>query len=153
MTYPVPANGFTERPLEVHRTLAGGYRLHQGGERAERAGRGSFTVVADDGSTKTATLERRALGFDVPAVSIDGREYELVEPLPTPLIVFACVPILLVVVGGAIGGGLGAAAALLNLRLLRIDRPATVRYLLVIAVTFGAAVLWLALAVLVRQAF
>jgi hypothetical protein len=57
-------------------------------------------------------------------------------------------PFGLVLVGGAVGGACGAAAAACNLRVMRGDRPAFQKYLMTALVSLAAIVLYLALAAL-----
>ena len=57
-------------------------------------------------------------------------------------------PFGLVLVGGAVGGACGAAAAAYNLRLMRGDRPAIQKYLLTALISLAAVVAYLALATL-----
>jgi hypothetical protein len=57
-------------------------------------------------------------------------------------------PFGLVLVGGAVGGACGAAAAACNLRLMRGDRPAFQKYLLTALISLAAVIAYVALATL-----
>jgi hypothetical protein len=59
---------------------------------------------------------------------------------------WAGLPFSLVLVGGAMGGACGAAAAAWNLRLMRGDRPLLQKYLLTGLVSFAALIAYIALA-------
>ena len=60
-------------------------------------------------------------------------------------------PLVLVAVGGAIGGACGGAAWALNTKIMQSNRPAPMRYLLVVLSGVGAAIVYF-LAVLGLQA-
>jgi hypothetical protein len=57
-------------------------------------------------------------------------------------------PFGLVLVGGAIGGACGAAAAACNMRLMRGDRPPLLKYLFTGLISFAAVIAYVALATL-----
>jgi hypothetical protein len=62
--------------------------------------------------------------------------------------VWVGLPFGLVLVGGAVGGACGAAAAACNLRVMRGERPVFQKYLLTALVSLAAVIIYLALATL-----
>jgi len=60
-------------------------------------------------------------------------------------------PLLLVVTGGAIGGGLGAAGFVINLRIYKSQLPTSVKVILNLFVGATAVVLWLVAVAAIRS--
>ncbi|MBX3416410.1 MAG: hypothetical protein KF851_02310 [Pirellulaceae bacterium] len=62
-------------------------------------------------------------------------------------------PLLLVLIGGAIGGILGAAAYVVNLAIYKTELPAPVKVVLNVVVGFAAIGIWVVIALAIRAAF
>lgn len=72
----------------------------------------------------------------------------------TPLEHAICaIPFLLVIIGGAIGGACGGGAWALNQQIMRSERPAAMRYLLIALSSAGAVVAWLAVVTVLAMLF
>jgi hypothetical protein len=138
--------GFANRPLEVRRTWLGSFRLHQDGRPAESVRRRVYRVTTDDGEEVEAELVPQLLGTDVPVIRVGTTDHRLVPRLNGVAVALACFPLVLLVLGAALGGLIGAVAAVVNIAVMRLERPAWARALVAVGVTVTAFFLWLALA-------
>lgn len=147
---PVPVDGFSIRQLTVRpASLWTGPKLLIDGA-VVKAEKGRFTVQNDAG--EDVEVKFRHLPIDpYPAVEIAGNTIHLVPALAWHEYLCAALPLGLLV-GGAIGGGLGAAAAYANIFLFRSELRPIARYAAAIAVTFGAIIIYVVLATLLHGA-
>jgi hypothetical protein len=113
--------------------------------------RNVWKVVDDSGATHDAKVMSGALSLST-TLSVGTASFTLPAPLSIVEYVLAGLPLALITVGGAIGGGLGAGAAALNMRLLTSSQPAAVRYLGALVVTGLAFGLWAAAATAIANA-
>ena len=75
----------------------------------------------------------------IPVLEINDLKYNIVEKLKWYQAVLAVMPFSLAFIGGgALGGGIGAVASLLNLQILRNEKLGKIRYLYVVNVTLIA---------------
>jgi hypothetical protein len=140
MEYSVDAPEFAGRKVTVETGGPfGGPRLLVDGVPVEKQN-GAYSVpVGADGGTVAVRL--KGAGLDVvPVAEVNGRTVRLAPPLAWYEYAWACLPILLLLVGGAIGGALGGAAAYTNLALFRSQRSPSARYGLSALVTLAATV-------------
>lgn len=154
MRYRVPVEGFKQRPVELETAgLFGGPRLLQNGEPAPKGPkRGSFTLIRDDGTEVVARVRPSFFVDPVPAVQIGDQQIRVVRAFRWYEIAWLGLPVLLVFVGGAIGAGVGFAAAIVNATIMRSDRPALLRYLQTGGVSVLAVIAWLVIAVVFLRA-
>jgi hypothetical protein len=149
--YPVPIDGFRQRPIALETEgLLSGARLLQNGERAPKGPkRGTFTLIRDDGSEAVARVRPASFFVDpVPSVQIGDQQIRVVRPFQWYEMTWLALPILLVFVGGAIGAGVGIAAAAVNATIMRSDRPWPLRYVQTGGVSILAVVAYVVLAVI-----
>ena len=149
MRYPVPAEGFRQRPVELETAgFLSGARLLQNGERAAKGPkRGSFTLIRDDGTEVVARVRPSFFVDPVPAVEIGDQKIHVVRAFQWYEIAWLGLPVLLGFVGGAIGAGVGLGAMIVNATIMRSDRPAVLRYLLTGGVSIIAVVAWFVIAI------
>jgi hypothetical protein len=103
--------------------------------------------IARDNTGREVVLQLKPRLVDpVPTLRVDGKQLQLVAPLKWYEYLWAGLPLLLTVVGGAIGGGLGGAAAYQNVRLFRTDQRASRKYLDAAAISVAAVIAYLVLA-------
>jgi uncharacterized Zn-binding protein involved in type VI secretion len=101
--------------------------------------RGGRYPVPDGGGT--VVIRVKAVPFDtLPALDVNGRVVRLAPPLRWYEYVWAGLPFLLLLVGGALGGGIGGAAAYANVSIFRGARGAAAKYLLTGLISLGALV-------------
>jgi len=67
--------------------------------------------------------------------------------------IFAGIPFILVVVGGAIGGGLGGVAYFISVSIFKKDMPTPLKYLLSLLVSITAFIVYLAIVFAITGAF
>jgi len=99
--------------------------------------RGQFFVRATDGRESLLALKTSFLD-PVPQVLWAGRTIQLVEPLAWYQWLWTGIPLVLALLGGAIGGALGGVAMVFNIRILRSDRSGVLRYALTALLSVGA---------------
>jgi hypothetical protein len=106
--------------------------------------RNKLSVPLGDGSFAEIVVKQR---MDMtPTLTHEG---EIVAPMPgvpIGLMILGALPIALVGVGGAIGGGLGAAAFAGNMAIAQLDKPIALRVALMLVVGAAAVGLWAAIA-------
>lgn len=78
-------------------------------------------------------------------VLADGQQIRFAPPLKTGQTVLMLLPMVLVIVGGAIGGGLGALGSLVNGRILRSTWPPITRIVACVGVTVATIVSYILL--------
>ncbi len=124
--------GFLSRP-----------KLLVNGKEAQRT-RKRFEYVLRDNQGHKYFIEVRPIFLDpVPKVVIDGEEIFLEEKLTAIQWIWSGLPILLMFIGGAIGGFLGATAFWINTRIFRsADIGNFEKYLLTGAVTLILGLGW-----------
>ncbi|MEN5231870.1 hypothetical protein [Sphingobacterium faecium] len=89
----------------------------------------------------------------IPVLEINNLKYNIVEKLKWYQAVLAVMPFTLAFIGGgALGGGIGAVAALLNLQVLRNEKLGKISYLYVVNITIAAYAAYFFLALMIREA-
>jgi hypothetical protein len=107
-------------------------------------GKKNVFVVEDDAGVSTTVSFKYALPDIVPKVIIDyGEPISVVDPIPWYGWVLALLPMTLIFMGGAVGGGLGAAAGAGTLHLMRSKLPEWAQVLLSLAFTAAAAAIYM----------
>lgn len=116
---------------------------------APRTGKRRYTLPGAAGGAIEATL-RSAFADPYPTVEVNGVQHRTGPSIPVVLRVLAPLPILLVAVGGALGGLIGALGFVANLAVARTRASSVVKGLIMVGVGVVAYVVWLAIAVAVR---
>jgi hypothetical protein len=143
MLYQLEVPGFEGQRLEIE---AGAFKktLLLNGVKAPSAGVGKYRLTRNDGREVTT---KWASSLDpAPSIVIDGQTVRTAPALKWYEMVVVGAPLLLVVVGGAIGGLLGAVAATFNAKLIRSAQPAAVRYVGCVIVACIAAACYVLIA-------
>ncbi|GEM_PF-6466018 len=116
-----------------------GWKLYANGEQI-KAKRNKLSVTCPDGTVAEIAVQPK---FDMSASFMYGTETLTPLPgVPVPLLIVAALPMGLVAVGGAIGGGLGGLAFVGNIAIARSKLPLVVRLIAMIAAGSGAVGLW-----------
>jgi len=154
MQYKVEAEGFESQQVAVESAgVVTAAKILLNGQPAPKGKkRGEFLLTRDDGQEVVAKFGANFLD-QVPAIIIDGKKINLVEPLKWYQWVWAGWPIALVFVGGAIGAVLGVIATSINVRLFRSEMTAVTQYILVAVISGLAVILYLVIALLIQSLF
>ena len=140
---------FVVKNLSVKTAGLFGPKLLLEGKTLQRE-KGAYTALDDAGTPVSVTL--KSLIDPIPKVQIDGATIEIARPLRWYEYACAAWPVVLVFAGGAIGGGLGAGAAMANLMIIRNDWPAPLRYLACFVVGLIAVATYVVLAGMIHVA-
>ena len=145
MSYPVKLQGFEGQELVVEPAgLFSGPKLLVTGQPAPKGqGRGEMLIRRNDGKDVPVVFRNNFL--DIPALMVEGKSLDLVEPLKWYEWVWNALPILMIFFGGALGGLIGALAVTLNIKVFRSSENGLLKYLLTGALGVGAFVLYFAL--------
>ncbi|MCC2546196.1 hypothetical protein LJY25_07045 [Hymenobacter sp. BT175] len=76
---------------------------------------------------------------------------QLSKPLAKWEYVVACLPMVLLIAGGLLGGGIGAAGTFANLSIMRSERPRGLRIALCVGLTLFVTAVWGAVAGVTQQ--
>jgi hypothetical protein len=138
--------GVSDRKVEVESSVFGGAKLLVDGQPAPKGPkRSQFLVRGTDGYDSVVEL-KTSLPDPVPQVLWAGQTIRLEEPLKWYQWLWVGVPILLLFLGGAIGALVGAVAVTLNVRILRSNMSAIIRYAATAFVSVAACGMYLAIA-------
>lgn len=104
--------------------------------------KGHYALRRADGQIVPASFKG---GFPdpIPMLEVGGHKIRLAEPLSTPQWIWAGFPLILILLGGAIGGLLGGLATVLNVQVMRSSWPVAARWAACAGLTFVAFALWL----------
>ena len=149
MRYPVHLEGFEGQTLEVQPGgLFSGPKVFVNHQPAPRGkGRSEVILRRNDGTSVVAALKPRAFGLDVPQLVVEGKTVRVTEPLKWYVWVWIAWPLLLVFVGGALGGIVGAVGFTTNARIVRSKMNDLAKFALTAAVSVLVVVAFLAAAV------
>ncbi len=154
MDYPIDAPGFEGQQvsLRIPGLFSGAILVIDGRPASRGAKRRQFSLVRDDGTEVVAEL-RTANRLDViPNVVIDGKTFVVAAPLRWYQLIWAALPLGLVVVGGGVGGGLGATAMCLNLWVFRAYMNGAAKFVVSGIVSVAAVLTYLVVATLIYLA-
>jgi len=152
MEYPVHIAGFEGRDLVLKTGgFLSGAKVWIDGQPAPKGPkRGEMLLRRNDG-TEVAIKLNNANFFDpVPTIMVEGPKINVVEPLKWYQRAWCAIPILLILVGGALGGGTGGAAVVINGWIFRTEMSEPLKFLATGFVSFCAVIGYLVLAVLLQ---
>ncbi len=154
MQHYVHAEGFEGRQLVVESAgFFAGPRLMLDGQPASKGPkRGQLLLRRNDGVAVIAQL-RGVFVDPIPQVTVDGKKIKIAEPLPWYVWIWSGLPLVLLFMGGALGGGLGAVAMTINGRIFRADMHGALKFAITGAISLVATLVFFTLAILLNQAF
>jgi hypothetical protein len=154
MQHYVNAEGFEGRQLIVESAgWFSGPRLLLDGQPAPKGPkRGQLLLRRNDGVDVIAQL-RGVFVDPIPQVTVDGKTIKIAEPLPWYVWVWSGLPLVLLFMGGALGGGLGAMAMTINGRVFRADMHSALKFAITGAISLVTALVFFALAIVLTQVF
>jgi len=150
-TYQAPPG---RAPLEIEpagwfnppRLLAGGSLALRGEEP------GKWLLTQADGSALTVHLRTPFLD-PVPQVIVDGHTLHIARPLCWYHWLWSAFPLILLILGGLLGGLVGAAALAVNIRLFRARLGGILTYLVTMLVSAAAVFAYFVLAFAIDATF
>ncbi len=154
MKHPFALPHFPDAFLEIETSIwTGRTKLFKDGIELERSSeKGKPFFVESDAGEAIKIYPKATFTELTPLLEIDGIKYSTQEKLPWYQNVLALLPMmLLIIVGGGLGGGIGAAGWILNLKTLKGNEPATTKYLKVIGISILSYVLYMLVAYLLAK--
>jgi hypothetical protein len=152
MRIPVTLEGFEDRDLQVETAgfLRGSRILLEGQLPPKGPRRNTYVLRRSDGFKVVAEL-RESVFDPVPRLLVDGQPVKLAEPLSAFQFIWSGLPLLLIFIGGAVGGAIGAMAFWTNTRLFRSGFSASEKYILAAMISAFSVVVYLICATLLRM--
>jgi len=136
MRYPVHLDGFEGQTLEIQPgSLFSGPKVFVNHEPASKGKGREILLRRNDGASVVARLKPSVFGLDVPHLVVEGKTIRAVDPLKWYVWVWIALPILLVFVGGALGGIVGALGLTTNARIVRSKMNGPAKFALTAAVS------------------
>ena|SRR5690606_10634191 len=99
-------------------------------------------LIVDAAGQDTRAYPKMTILDLIPALEINGITYQTVEKLTWYQYIIALLPMTMIIVGGLLGGVIGAVASLFNLQLFRTEGSDGMKYLKVIGTTVFAFILY-----------
>jgi hypothetical protein len=150
MNYPLVIDGFEGQNLEVKSSgfWAGPQLLVNGQPAPKGPRRGQMLLHRSDGSEAIATWKPAFLGLEAPAVAVDGKVINVIEPLKWYERVWSALPVALVIVGGILGAIIGLVAFVINTKIFRGTLNPVLKFVLTAVVSVAAVLLYVLVTVL-----
>ncbi|MEM7335015.1 MAG: hypothetical protein AAF490_23260 [Chloroflexota bacterium] len=156
MQYPISINGFESQNIVVESAgMMSGPKLLVNGQPASAGPkRGQFSLRRDDGSEVVASW-KAGLGTmgGVPQLVVGDEVITVTEPLKWYEIVWSALPMALIILGGLIGGLVGAAAFAANSRIFQSEQSGAMKFIITGGITAVAFVVYLIVSSLVLSLF
>lgn len=149
---PIEASGFEGRNLKIiDNGIFKPYDIFIGGQKVRRT---KFKYIVTDNNGKE--IEIKFIWnflFDPGKVSIRNQVFVIKDPLRWYQYIWSGWPILMIFVGGAIGGSLGAAAVTINTQIFRTKLHGFLKYLVAFFISIFAFMIWLIIAMHLNRKF
>ncbi|KAA3645364.1 MAG: hypothetical protein DWQ07_12920 [Chloroflexi bacterium] len=158
MDYPILVDGFENQDI---RYIPTGWfstaRLLVNGEPPVATENGlRWVLTRDDGETVLAHFHSKSIFSNLQTLEVDGKGYrpEGLESIKWYQYLWCSFPIVLIFVGGAIGGLIGAIAMFLNIQIFYRDgiQPA-IKYVLTLGISIATIVLYIVFGVIISLLF
>lgn len=103
-------------------------------------------MIYDNNAFKVVVQLKQSFFDPVPKLIVDGQSLQLAKPLNALQWIWSAIPIVLVFIGGAIGGGIGAGGFWINMRVFRSEMGAFEKYVLTGMISAISIILYLVVA-------
>jgi len=154
MRIPFDLEGFEGHELVVEAaSWFSGPKLRLDGKPAPKGPKRNLYLLQRNDGIKQIVQLKQVLIDPVPKLIVGGEVIHLVEPLSVFQWVWSAFPIILIFLGGALGGGIGAAAFWINARIFRSEMSAIEQFLLTGLTTAITVFLYLILSTLFLRLF
>lgn len=148
---PLEVPGFEARNLKViDKGIFRPKELYIDGKKVKMQ-RFKYIIVDNDGKEAEVKFNFGFLIDMGSTVTIKDLAFQIQKRLKWYEYLFGAWPIIMIFIGGAIGGALGAAAACFNMEIFRSKLNVFFKYLFTLIVSLLAVIIWLTLAVLIYQ--
>ncbi|HEX8465693.1 MAG TPA: hypothetical protein VF627_13845 [Abditibacterium sp.] len=153
MIHQLRIPGFENRDIKAEtNSLSGRSILLVDGQPASPGPkRGQFLLRDNEGRERVAAF-KSAFPDTVPTLVVDGTPILLAAKLQWYELVWACFPLVLILLGGLIGGLCGGVGAAVNTRIFRSEMPKVLRYVLAAMVTFACFTIWIIIGSMLQSA-
>jgi ABC-type sugar transport system permease subunit len=149
---PIEVPGFEGRNLKViDNDIFKPYDIHIDGQKVRRT-RFKY-IVTDNNGKETEIKFIWNILLDACKISIKDQVFIIKEPLHWYQYLWAGWPMVMLFVGGAIGGGLGAAATVVNTQIFRSKLHGFFKYLITLVISISAFMIWLIIAMYLNRKF
>lgn len=129
MNYIANIEGLENQKVEAKVSFWSGPKLLINGQLAPKGSkRGEMVLHRTDGKQVTASWKPQFLGLDVPQLVVDGKTIHLVEPLKWYQWLWGGWPVMLLIVGGALGAITGMIGFAINAKIFRADMSEVLKY-------------------------
>jgi hypothetical protein len=155
MQYPFKLEGFEDHQLVLEAgNFFSGPRLLIDGQPAPKGPKaGQLLLLRSDGAEKVIQLRSLMFVDPIPQLVVDGKIVQVVEPFKWYHFLWAGWPLFLLLIGGALGGALGAAATFINVRVLRSDMSGVLRFVFTALISVAAILGWLVIGTMISLIF
>lgn len=150
LTQPVAIPGLAGPVVVNMNSFTGKHAVTVGGHSVTSTGRRTYALPAADGRTVEGKVHSSFLD-PYPSIEIGGVRHRTGPAVPVGLRVLALLPIVLLI-GGLLGGLIGAVAIVSNLAILRTAQSTVVKVVLLAGVFVAAAIVWLVIAAAIQSA-
>jgi hypothetical protein len=149
MGYKANIEGFEGQDIEILVSFWTGAKLLVNGEKAEKGPkRGQMLLKRNDGKEVIAIWKPKMFGFDVPQLEVDGKTVELAKPLTWQQWLFAGSPVVILLLGGALGAAIAMVGVYLNVKIFRSELSDVLKYVLALVVTAALIIGYLIFSIL-----
>ena len=129
MNYITNIEGLENQKVEAKVSFWSGPKLLINGQLAPKGSkRGEMVLHRNDGKQVSASWKPQFLGLDVPQLVVDGKTIHLVEPLKWYQWLWGGWPVMLLIVGGALGAITGMIGFAINAKIFRADMSEVLKY-------------------------
>lgn len=148
-TTHVILEGFENQKIELDINLFRGPWLLINGHPAPSSNkRGEMILTRDDGTRVIAGWKPQMFGLDIPQLVLDGKPISIADSLKWYQWTWASLPLILLLIGGLVGGVLGALAFIFNARIFRSNLPGFPKFMISGSLSALAYFLWIMLSAL-----
>jgi hypothetical protein len=138
MGYKLDVDGFEGQDIEVVVSFWTGARLFVNGKKAEKGPRrGQLVLKRNDGKEVIASFKHKNIWADVPQLKVGKELIEFAKPLTWKEWIFVGSPIVVLLLGGALGAVMAMLGLYLNGKLFRSQLKDVLKYTLSAVVTLS----------------
>jgi hypothetical protein len=153
MRIPLDLDGFEDHEVVVETAgLLSNAKILLDGKRAPKGSKRNTYVLRSTYGFKVIIELKQSIFDPVPRLIVDGYPIKYTEALSPIQWIWSGLPMVLIIIGGAIGGAFGATAFWINMRVFRGDMSEIEKYILTGLISAIATIVYLLLGTLVVTA-